>query len=64
MLKWFIKMSIFHTLIYRFHTTPTKILADLFADTEVDPKIPMDTQGTQNGQNNLGKEEELEDSHF
>lgn len=33
------------------------MLAGFFAESEIDPKIPMEIPGTEKSQNNLGKEQ-------
>lgn len=52
-------MSIFHKFIYRFNAVSVEISADFFTETDVDPKVHMEIQGTQNNQNNLEKEEQI-----
>ena len=51
-------MALFPKLIYRFNTIRNDIPANLFA--EIDPKIHMKMQGTQN---NLEKEEQSRRTH-
>lgn len=52
-------MSIFYKFIYRFNAVSVEISADFFTETDVDPKVHVEMQGTQNNQNNLEKKNKL-----
>lgn len=54
-----VKMSIFYKFIYRFNAVSVEISADFFTETDVDPKVHVEMQGTQNNQNNLEKKNKL-----
>ena len=61
-----VKMSILHTVIYRFNIIPIKIPKMSFYRLKIHPKIHTESQGTLNSQNNLEKKKRtnLEVSHF
>lgn len=58
------KMAAFYKLIYSLNTISIKSQLPFYRNRQADSKIPMESQGNQNSQNNLEKKKKLKDSYF